>query len=110
MTTARGLLERWERRTEAVTVLDAETERARASLVGPLSDPTVAGEYAERVQRLEAAIETAREANISVTKAKRTAKDMQAQLAMVKVAKALEKALKQPNGGKLQARGSQFPT
>eukprot|EP00884_Botryococcus_braunii_P020575 jgi/Botrbrau1/7200/Bobra.0300s0026.1 len=91
---ARTLKERWERRAEAVARLDAVMEAVRQNPdnVSP-SCSSFWEEWACRISRLEQAIDDAREANISVNRAKRLVKDMQAQAAAADAATRLEEVL-----------------
>ena len=100
--------ERWERRTEAAASLDSVMEavrtpgRAPSHAESPSTTQEVAvqpqggteQEFAARMTTLESAIDHARDAGISVSRAKRLLKDMQAQAAAGAAAARLREVLK----------------
>lgn len=110
MAAARQLLERWERRDEAVAALEAvmaDVRGGEAPGAGP--EPGALGfweAWEAREGALAAAIEAARSASIGVGRAKRLLKDMQAQGAAAAAARRLGDVLAaRPAGsGVLKAR------
>ncbi|KAK9816451.1 hypothetical protein WJX72_000489 [[Myrmecia] bisecta] len=106
---AKALKERWEKRAEAVAQLEAVMDDVRAPGTAPVDaeqSKVFWADWGDRISRLEAAIEVAREANISVNKAKRLLKELQAQAGAAEAAMKLAEVLQRRPAGSSVLKGA----